>query len=165
MISATNQSLVDLVRKNQFRQDLLFRINSFEIHVPALRERPDDIPLLLDHYLATYSRKYGKPLLKVSPRLIRTLQEYPWPGNVREFHHAVEKAVILCDDNLITEKDFNPLYRTLAVNAIDSLNLGENEKQLVLKAMEKHNGNKSRAADELGIERTALHRRLKKYGL
>lgn len=165
MISATNQSLVDLVKRNRFRQDLLFRINTFEIHVPALRERPDDIPLLLDHYLEIYSRKYGKPLLKTSSRLIKALQEYPWPGNVREFHHAVEKAVILCDDNLITEKDFSPLYRTLASDAIDSLNLGENEKHLVLKALEKHNGNKSRAADELGIERTALHRRLKKYGL
>jgi DNA-binding NtrC family response regulator len=165
MISATNQSLIELVRKKQFRQDLLFRINTFEIHVPALRERPDDIPLLLDHYLEIYVRKYGKPQLKTSPGLIKTLQEYPWPGNVREFHHAVEKAVILCDDNLITEKDFSPLYRTLAADTVNSLNLEVNEKSLVLKAMEKHNGNKSRAAEELGIERTALHRRLKKYGI
>ena len=165
MISATNQSLVDLVRMNQFRQDLLFRINTFEINVPALRNRLGDIPLLLDHYLEIYSRKYAKPDLKTSPGLIKALQEYPWPGNIREFHHAVEKAVILCDDNLITEKDFSPLYRTLAVNACDSLNLDENEKNLVLRAMEKHKWNKSKAAAELGIERTALHRRLKKYGI
>lgn len=165
LVCATNQSLIELVRKNLFRQDLLFRINTFEIRVPPLRERLDDIPLLLDHYLAVYTRKYNKMILSVAPGAVRALQSYPWPGNVREFHHEVEKAVIMADSDTIREKDFSPGYRTLSDAVPDTLNLTENEKHLILSALDKHGGNISKAAIELGIERTALHRRIKKYGL
>lgn len=165
LICATNQSLIELVRKNLFRQDLLFRINTFEIRVPPLRERLDDIPLLLDHYLVVYTRKYNKAMLSVAPGIVRALQSYPWPGNVREFHHAVEKAVIMADNGTLQEKDFNPGYRILSDSMPGTLNLTENEKHLILSALDKHGGNISKAAIELGIERTALHRRIKKYGL
>jgi DNA-binding NtrC family response regulator len=164
LICATNQSLIELVRENRFRQDLLFRINTFEIRVPTLRERLDDIPLLLDYYMAIYARKYNKPALSVAPGTIIALQAYPWPGNVREFHHAVEKAIILADNNTLTKTDFSLGYRTLSDTGPKTLNLHENEKHLILSALEKHKGNISKAAVELGLERTALHRRIKKYG-
>jgi DNA-binding NtrC family response regulator len=164
LISATNQSLIDLVKRQLFRQDLFFRINTFEIYVPPLRERTDDIPLLLDYYLTVYAKKYNKPFFNVNRKLIKVLQQYPWPGNVREFHHAVEKAVILAEKKIITEADFNLGYRSLAEQETFSLSLSENEKRLILAALDKHRGNVSKAAIDLGIERTALHRRIKKYG-
>lgn len=165
LISATNQSLIDLVKKQLFRQDLFFRINTFEIQVPPLRERTDDIPLLLDYYLTVYAKKYNKPLFQVNKKLVKVLQQYTWPGNVREFHHAVEKAVILAERKTITEADFNLGYGSLAEQEKTfSLNLSENEKRIILAALDKHRGNVSKAAIDLGIERTALHRRIKKYG-
>lgn len=164
LISATNQSLIDLVKKQLFRQDLLFRINTFEISVPPLRERLDDIPLLLDYYLGVYAKKYNKPKFSVSKKLISALQHYPWPGNVREFHHAVEKAAILAENKTLTESDFSLGYDTLSDHRTGSLNLYENEKKLILTALDRNHGNISKAAIELGIERTALHRRIKKYG-
>jgi DNA-binding NtrC family response regulator len=164
LICATNQSFVELIRKNLFRQDLFFRINTFEIIVPPLRDRLDDIPLLLEHYLAVYAKKYNKLGLSVAPGTVKAMQSYPWPGNVREFHHSVEKAVIISENNLIRASDFNLAYRTLSDLAPDSLNLMQNEKHLIKAALEKHDGNVSKAAAELGIERTALHRRIKKYG-
>jgi DNA-binding NtrC family response regulator len=164
LICASNQSLVDLARRSLFRQDLLFRINTFEIRVPPLRERIEDIPLLLDYYLDIYSRKYNKPRLSAAPGTLKALQTYPWPGNVREFHHAVEKAVILAEKRTLTDKDFSMQYQVLSDIRAGTLNLAENEKQLILAALEKHRGNISRAASDLGLERTALHRRIKKYG-
>jgi DNA-binding NtrC family response regulator len=165
LICATNQSMIQLVKKNLFRQDLLFRINTFEIRVPALQERIEDIPLLLDYYMAGYTRKYNKPGLTVSPSAIKALKLYPWPGNVRELQHAVEKAVIITDNSTITEKDFSLGYSRLSETGPDSLNLLENEKYLIISALGKYNGNISKAAVELGIERTALHRRIRKYGI
>jgi len=164
LICATNQSLIDMARRSLFRQDLLFRINTFEIRVPPLQERKEDIPLLLEYYLEIYSRKYNKPELSTAPGVLKALQAYTWPGNVREFHHAVEKAVILAEKNILTEKDFSLQYRTLSETGSGTLNLAENEKQLILTALEKHRGNITKAASELGLERTALHRRIKKYG-
>jgi DNA-binding NtrC family response regulator len=164
LICATNQSLLELTGKSLFRQDLLFRINTFEIWVPPLRERVEDIPPLLDFYLDVYSRKYNKTGLSITSGTIRALQNYPWPGNVREFHHAVERAVILAESNTLSEKDFSQRYQALSDVRPATLNLAENEKQLILAALEKHGGNISRASSELGLERTALHRRIKKYG-
>jgi len=164
LICATNQSLIELAGKQRFRQDLLFRINTFEIKVPPLRERLDDIPLLVDYYLKVYARKYNKPVDHAANQLIRALQRYPWPGNVRELHHAVEKAVILAEKKTLTEADFSLGYGDLSDQRAGSLNLVENERKLILAALDKNRGNISRAAIDLGIERTALHRRIKKYG-
>lgn len=164
LICATNQSIIELAGKKQFRQDLLFRINTFEINVPPLRERLEDIPLLVDFYLKVYARKYNKSVGKADKQLIRALQRYTWPGNVRELHHAVEKAVILADNNTLTEADFSLGYGDLTDQGPGSLNLVENERKLILAALDKNRGNISRAAIDLGIERTALHRRIKKYG-
>ena len=166
LICATNQSLHRMVEQGTFRQDLLYRINMVEVHVPPLRNRLDDLSLLFDHFFNMYRKKYSKPGLKYSQKTIEKLAKYSWPGNVRELQHAVERAVILSDRNLMTYADimpFSPPGNTALSKDITSLD--EMEKQHIIKIIEKNKGNITRAADDLGISRTALHRRINKYGL
>ncbi len=166
LICATNQSLNKMAEQGQFRRDLLYRINMVEVHVPPMRERLDDLALLFDHFFNMYKKKYNKPALKYSQKTIEKLSKYAWPGNVRELQHAVERAVILSDRNLMTYADimpFSPPGGTTSVK--DFTSLDEMEKQHIIRIIEKNKGNITKAAEDLGISRTALHRRINKYGL
>ncbi len=166
LICATNMPLYEMVQHNKFREDLLYRINTVEIRVPSLRERVKDIPLLLDYFLSIYTRKYKKGKFKVLQSTVTKLMKYNWPGNIREFQHAVERAVILSDDKTLHFTDFTPDKITNRSNDIkDTFNLDEIEKRYILKAIKKNNGNITHAARDLGITRTALYRRLEKHGL
>jgi len=166
LICATNMPLYEMVQRNEFREDLLYRINMVEIKAPSLRERKSDIPLLLDHFLKIYSKKYFKPGVHISQKTEKKLMNYSWPGNIRELQHAVERAVILCDGNVLNLADFSVESRiTTLAEEDESLNLVQMEKKYILKAIGKNEGNITRAAMDLGIARTALYRRLEKYGL
>jgi len=167
LVCATNQSLNDMVGSGDFRQDLLFRINTIEIHLPALRDRKEDIPLLTEHFVKLYSKKYHKAEKKISESTLQKLQEYRWPGNVRELQHSVERAVILSDSSELEPSDFMLIKQDDSGEEmhIEDYNLEEVEKMVLRKAMKKHAGNISKAADELGLTRASLYRRLEKYGL
>lgn len=167
LVSASNMPLREMVTQTKFRQDLLYRINTVEIQLPPLRQRLEDIPLLIDHFLAIYSGKYNKPHKQVSPATLKRLEKYDWPGNVRELQHAVERAVIMSEGDALQSQDFflTASERMLEVAGPDGLKLEEVEKAAIRKAISKHGGNISEAARELGVTRAALYRRLEKYGL
>jgi len=170
VIAATNVPTDQLSDEKRFRQDLLFRLNTIEIELPPLRQRRDDIPLLLDHYLRLYERKYDKPERALPPVAIKALIEHDWPGNVRALRHAAERAVIMAEGDRYRVDDF-PLPRrgqqqTAAVSpAVESLNLDELERQMIERALRMHHFNISLAAAELGLSRGALYRRMEKHGL
>ena len=165
LICATNMNLHQMVKDGKFRQDLLYRINTVEITIPPLSERGDDIPMLANHFLNHYSKKYRKDVLSISPEALTKLKKYAWPGNVRELQHAIERALIMADSPTLQESDF--LFSRKGTDAInaDTLNLDEVEKAAVAKAIQLHNGNISKAADELGLTRASLYRRMEKYGI
>ena len=150
-----------------FRQDLLYRINTVEVRLPPLRERPADIPLLARHFLDRYRAKYRKSLNGLTAEALAHLRAYAWPGNVRELQHAVERAVIMSEGDQLTSADF-PLTAAPPPGeslAFDSYNLEEVEGEVIARVLRKHQGNVSRAARELGLTRTALYRRMERYGL
>lgn len=166
LISATNMPLYEMVENDAFRQDLLYRINTVEITMPPLRERLEDIPLLAQHFLEVYAKRYRKP----PPRLQRTaldrLKAYPWPGNVRELQHCIERTLILHDHEQLDGWDLQlGQAKPISTEFKESLNLKEMESALIEKALEKHKGNISKAAQELGLTRAALYRRLDKHDL
>ncbi len=167
LVCATNAPLYEKVREKAFRQDLLYRINTVEIHLPPLRERVTDIPLLAEHFLKMYARKYQKPNLNFTAETVKKLQAYNWPGNIRELRHAVERAIILCDGDRLEPSDFllQNLIEDEGETALPSYNLDDLEKWAIQKSMTRHQGNITRAAEELGLTRAALYRRLEKYGL
>ena len=165
LICATNMPLSNMVTDGDFREDLLFRINTVEIHVPPLRGRIEDVPLLADHYLDIYRKKYKKLKLELSNTAIKQIQNYSWPGNVRELQHALERAVIMVDQDVLEEDDFNFIHKADNNQSPDDLNLESLEEWAVKKAVAKHRGNISHAAKELGLSRGAMYRRLEKYGL
>ncbi|MDN3670179.1 sigma-54 dependent transcriptional regulator [Echinicola jeungdonensis] len=168
LICATNLNVHDMVMKGTFRQDLLYRVNTVEIFLPPLRERKDDIPLLADHFLKIYSKKYRKNFDGLTPGALQLLQHYPWPGNIRELQHAIERAIIMAEGNELDSRDFFFLSSkpiTEKVSTPNSLNLDEVEKNVIQKAIDKNGGNISKAAKELGLTRASLYRRLEKYGL
>jgi len=165
LICATNMPLQKMVQEGTFRQDLLYRINTVEIQVPPLSERMEDIPLLAKHYLNYYAKKYHKAVSSIEQQALDKLKRYPWPGNIRELQHAIERAVIMTDSNSLQESDFL-FSRSMTNNAsVDTLNLDEVEKTAIVKALNMHSGNISKAADELGLTRASLYRRMEKYGL
>jgi two-component system response regulator HydG len=167
LICATNMPLHDLVRRNEFRQDLLYRINTVEIHIPPLRDRKEDIPLLVNHFIELISKKYKKHIGQVNATVLKKLEKYHWPGNVRELRHAIERAVILTESNSLQPLDF-PFPDTEQPRdsfQFDKLDLEMAEKTIIRKALAKHSGNISHAAEELGITRAALYRRMEKHGL
>lgn len=166
LICATNMPLQKMVAEGTFRQDLLYRINTVEIHVPPLSERVEDIPLLAHHYLSHYSKKYHKNVRLISNDAMERLKRYPWPGNIRELQHAIERAIIMTDSDSLQESDFL-LSRpnTTGPTHSNTLNLDEVEKTAIAKALQMHSGNISKAADELGLTRASLYRRMEKYGL
>jgi DNA-binding NtrC family response regulator len=168
LVCATNMPLHQMVKEKTFRQDLLYRINTVELVLPPLRDRGEDIPLLADHFLKIYARKYQKPLLKLAPDTMKKLRAYEWPGNIRELRHAVERAIILCDGDVLQPNDFH-LHDSgkpsIDEQSLDTFNLDDLEKWAIQKSMTRHKGNITKAADELGLTRAALYRRLEKYGL
>lgn len=167
LICATNMPIYDMVKNNEFRQDLLYRINTVELHLPPLRERQEDIPLLADHFVEMYSKKYRKSTKTFSSNTIKRLQKYTWPGNVRELQHAIERAVIMSDGHNLSPEDFFFLSNNPQADDInvENYNLESVEKSVIKKAINKHNGNISKAAKELGLTRASLYRRLEKHGL
>lgn len=165
LICATNMPLAQMVKEGKFRQDLLYRINTVEITIPPLGDRVDDIPMLANHFLHHYAKKYRKEVLNISAEAMNKLKKYPWPGNVRELQHAIERAVIMADSATLQESDFLFSRKGIDANTTDSLNLDEVEKAAVVKAIQLHNGNISKAAEELGLTRASLYRRMEKYGL
>ncbi|HWJ91517.1 MAG TPA: sigma-54 dependent transcriptional regulator [Flavisolibacter sp.] len=168
LICATNIPLSELANESRFRKDLIYRINTVEIIVPPLRKRPDDIPLLAKHFSKVYSNKYLKPDLQFDRGAEEKLLGYHYPGNVRELQYTIERAVIMAEDTTLRAKDiiFSPI-EAAPVHAEEThqTNLSAVEKNTILRVIEKHNGNISKAAKELGITRTALYRRLSKYDI
>ncbi len=166
-ICATNKDLYRSVDEGEFRQDLLYRINTVEITVPSLREREKDIPYLIMHFLKEFSNKYQKPGLKINENEFSKLITYPWPGNVRELQHAVERAVILSEASNLEAADFVAKvdYSNSAIKKGDSLDIKSVEKFTIKNALSKTNGNLTNAAKELGMGRTTLYRKMKKYNL
>jgi DNA-binding NtrC family response regulator len=170
VIAATNVPTDQLSDEKRFRQDLLFRLNTIEIELPPLRQRRDDIPLLLDHYLRLYARKYDKPERALPPLVLEALIEHDWPGNVRALRHAAERAVIMAEVDRYRTDDF-PLPRRGQLpagapsSAPESLNLDQLERQMIERALRMHHFNISLAAAELGLSRGALYRRMEKHGL
>jgi DNA-binding NtrC family response regulator len=172
VIAATNLAPDQLADEGRFRQDLLFRLNTVEIELPPLRERREDILLLVDHFIAFYLKKYGKPVRRLPPDVAHALETYEWPGNVRALRHAAERAVILAGDEAFTVEDFS-LSRATAPRAPapppaalgGDLNLERAEKQILEQALKKHGYNISLAAQELGLTRASLYRRMDKHGL
>lgn len=168
LICATNMPLYQMVKENKFRQDLLYRINTVEIHMPSLKERLDDIPLLVDHFLEMYCKKYKIPQKRVNEATLARLKKHSWPGNIRELQHAVERAVIMSESNILQPHDFFLSSMEEEKDDFldqDNLNLQETEKMLIRKVIDKHGGNISKAAKELGLTRASLYRRIEKYGL
>ncbi len=165
LVCATNMPLHKMVQEGTFRQDLLYRINTVEIHVPPLCDRVEDIPMLAQHYLNYYAKKYHKHVSALAPEAIDKLKRYAWPGNIRELQHGIERAVIMTDSPTLQESDFL-LSRTVSSSGNNNtLNLDEVEKTAIVKALNMHNGNISKAADELGLTRASLYRRMEKYGI
>lgn len=166
LICATNASLKELVEKNLFRQDLLYRINTVEITIPPLRERIDDIPLLANYFIEKYCKKYRRQRIKLPDYVERKLQKYHWPGNIRELQHTIERGIILTNDNIFKSSDFDFLEgKESNVNPFENYSLENLEKWAVSNCLKKHSGNISRAANELGLTRGALYRRIEKYDI
>ena len=166
LICAGNKDLRELVNRRQFREDLLFRINTVEIQLPPLRERPEDIPLLAEHFLKLYKNKYNAPNKSFSNNALEKLLSYDWPGNIRELRHLIERAVLLSDSENINENDFNLDYGNQTLTEVkENLNLFELEKTAIFKAINKSGNNLSRLADILGISRQSLYRKLEKHDI
>ncbi len=164
LISATNCNLEQLIVQQQFREDLLYRLNTIRIEVPPLRERGEDIELLATFFLKCFEKKYHKPSLKISVQAIHKLMKYPWPGNIRELQHTIEKAVILSDSGTLKPEDF--VFKTPARSAeANSLTIEEMEKQMIEAALDKYNGNLTAVANKLGITRQTLYNKIKRYDL
>jgi DNA-binding NtrC family response regulator len=168
LICTTNMPIYQMVKENRFRQDLLYRVNTVEIHLPPLRERGNDIGILADHFFKQITKKYKKKCAGIHPDAMRKLENYSWPGNVRELQHAIERAVILSENNELEASDFwlnHPMKKEEKKIEIESYNIEDVEKNVIQKALEKHNGNISKTAKELGLTRASLYRRLEKHGL
>ena len=170
LVCATNMPIYEMVKENEFRQDLLYRVNTIEIELPSLRDRVEDIPLLADHFLGIYARKYGKNINKISEAAIVRIKKYPWPGNIRELQHAIERAVIMGNGPVLQPEDFLLTSKFHSKErdenlTLEEFDLEEVEKILIRKVLKKHNGNITHAAGELGLTRSSLYRRLEKYGL
>jgi DNA-binding NtrC family response regulator len=167
LLSATNADLQSEVAQGRFRQDLLFRLNTVEIKLPALRDRREDIPLLAEHFLRVHRERYRRPLMGFTPEAYEALKEHRWPGNVRELDHVIERAVLMSSGSIITAFDLalesTPEARLSA--QLEEMSLEDAERLLIKKALARYEGNANRAAEALGLSRSALYRRLQKYGL
>ncbi|MGI9179221.1 MAG: sigma-54-dependent transcriptional regulator [Longimicrobiaceae bacterium] len=165
VLSATNADLGQAVAEGRFREDLLFRVNTVEVHLPPLRQRREDIPLLATHFLRRQAQQYRKPITGFEPEAMEAMLEYAWPGNVRELEHTIERAVLLTQGEKVRAEDLNLRSRVEGTAPLDELTLEEVERVLIRKALARHEGNVSRAAEALGLSRSALYRRLQHHGL
>jgi DNA-binding NtrC family response regulator len=162
LISATNRNLQASVQNGEFREDLLYRINTIQIELPALRERKEDIPLLAAFFLEKQARKYQRGTMSFSAEVLNKLQEYTWPGNIRELQHTIEKAVVLADRAELQTSDFH-LRKPVSQDITSDMTLEEAERILIVNALKRHRDNLSAAAVELGITRPTLYSKIKKY--
>jgi DNA-binding NtrC family response regulator len=165
VLSATNTDLSAACASGQFREDLLFRLNTVEIHLPALRERREDIPVLAAHFLARYAARYRRPLQGFDSSAVQALLQYSWPGNVRELEHTIERAVLMCRTQEIQSADLSLSPQRIQSQGLEDLSLEAVEAVLVRKALQRFQGNVSQAAEALGLSRGALYRRMEKYGV
>jgi DNA-binding NtrC family response regulator len=165
IISATNADLTAEVATNRFRQDLLFRLNTIEIPLPPLRDRREDIPVLARHFLGQHAQRYRKPLAGFEPAAMQLLLDHAWPGNVRELDHAVERAILMAQDDVVRARDLGLRTAKDATTRIEDMSLEEVEGFLIKKALARYDGNVSQAAKALGLSRSALYRRLQRFGL
>jgi DNA-binding NtrC family response regulator len=164
LISATNANIDNLVSSGEFREDFLYRINTIQIEIPPLRERLEDIKPLTAFFLNKYSKKYNRDGVSLAPTVISKLTEYHWPGNIRELEHTIEKAVILCNNKKIRTEDILFKSPKKRFNAFPET-IEEMEKNMIINSLEKHDGNFSIAANQLGITRQTLYNKIKKYGI
>ena len=164
LICATNRNLPEMVAKGEFREDLLYRINTIHLEIPSLRERPEDIIPLAELFIARFCKQYDKELMKFSPAAKEKLTAHPWYGNIRELEHAIEKAIIICDNETLPAELFQLARRTGTPEAAAST-LEEMEMQMIRKTLDKCSGNLSAVAAQLGITRQTLYNKMKKYGL
>jgi DNA-binding NtrC family response regulator len=165
ILSATNADVAAEVAAGRFREDLLFRINTIEMHLPPLRERLEDIPVLAAYFLREYAGKYRKPVSKFHPEAMQALLAYSWPGNVRELAHAVERAALLAEGDTVRAGDLNLRAAGDGAARLEDMSLEEVERLLIQKALARYQGNVSAAAKTLGLSRSALYRRLQRHGL
>jgi DNA-binding NtrC family response regulator len=165
VLSATNSDLSAACASGQFREDLLFRLNTVEIHLPALRERREDIPALAGHFLARYAARYRRQVQSFDSAAVQTLMQYAWPGNVRELEHTIERAVLMCRTEEIQPADLALSSQRPQTQGLEDLSLEAVEAMLVRKALQRYQGNVSQAAEALGLSRGALYRRMEKYGV
>jgi DNA-binding NtrC family response regulator len=165
IISATNSDLDEEVTAGRFRQDLLFRLNTVEIHIPPLRDRRDDIPLLAKHFLRIYSKRYRKDITSFDSSAAQALLKHSWPGNVRELDHAIERSVLMAQGEAVLSSDLGLQGGREMSRRLEDMSLEEVEAFLIQKTLGQCDGNVSRAAEKLGLSRSALYRRLQRYGL
>ena len=165
VISATNTDLQTASQRGEFREDLLFRLNTVEIHLPALRERREDIPVLAMHFLSNYASRYRRQVHGLDPAALQFLLQYSWPGNVRELEHTMERAVLMCRAEQIQPADLGITMQRPGSQNLEELSLESVESILIRKALQRFQGNVSQAAEALGLSRGALYRRMEKYGL
>jgi two-component system response regulator HydG len=162
-VAATNKNLEQLIEEGKFRPDLFYRLNVFHIELPSLRERRDDIPLLVNHFVRKFSLQMNKKINRVNPAAMDLLQQQPWPGNIRELENAIERAMVVAQEPEIREQDFVFKSATPSSNG-SSKSLEEMEKAHILRVLEQCSWNQTRAAEMLDIDRVTLHHKLKKYG-
>jgi DNA-binding NtrC family response regulator len=165
ILSATNADLRAEVAAGRFRQDLLFRLNTIEIPIPPLRDRPEDLPPLAEHFLAAHARRYRKRISGFEPGALAALASHAWPGNVRELDHAVERAVLMAQGERVAASDLALRTQAAANERLDDMSLEEVECLLIKKALARYDGNVSRVAEALGLSRSAMYRRLQRFGL
>ena len=165
ILSATNANVTDELSSGRFRQDLLFRLNTIEIRIPPLRERREDIPLLAQHFLRQHAQRYRKRLTAFESAAMQLLLEHSWPGNIRELDHAIERAVLMSQSDQVKASDLGLRHAREAVGRLEDMSLEDVECFLIKKAMTRYDGNVSQAAKALGLSRSALYRRLQRYGL
>jgi transcriptional regulator with PAS, ATPase and Fis domain len=171
VVTATRHNLERMVRQGTFREDLYYRLNVVTIRIPPLRQRPGDIQLLVEHFLQEMCHRNGKPLLEIDDQLMDYLRSYEWPGNVRQLRNCVESMVVLSDSNTLTMDDLPPTARSNSLVSEPEIvfptnkTLDETQKLVVLERLDRHDGNRSRAARSLGISVRTLQRKLKKWGL
>jgi DNA-binding NtrC family response regulator len=167
LICATNMPIAQMIKEKKFRQDLLYRINTVEIDLPPLHERTGDIPILSNHFVEAFAKKYKKKIHGITKNATKHLSEYRWPGNVRELQHVIERAIIMSESEWLDTNDFQ--LRTTSGSSeeieLDSHNLDQIEKYIIIKVLKIHRGNISKTASELGLTRTSLYRRMEKHGL
>jgi len=165
VLSATNADLETAAQAGDFREDLLFRLNTVEVHLPPLRERREDVAVLAMHFLSQYASRYRRQIKDFDPVALQLMTQYAWPGNVRELEHTVERAVLMCRTDQIQPGDLGLGSQRAQSQNLEELSLEAVESILIRKALQRFQGNISQAAEALGLSRGALYRRMEKYGL